>query len=82
MKTLQPEDYKHIAVWGRQLGSFHYYIKAQQERACAAGAPINAIYEKYDSRGATGVWVTVDEYTPAVRDRVNTALPGAYKCFG
>ncbi|MFK3740925.1 hypothetical protein [Massilia sp. TN1-12] len=56
-------DYKHIAVWGRRLGSMRYYIVDQQERALAAGAPINAIYNRYasDSTGPTREWVLASE---------------------
>jgi len=58
----KPADYKHVAVWGRQMGSFAYYIKRQQELAFEAGAPINAIFERYanDGSGPTGEWATAD----------------------
>lgn len=72
----KPADYKHIVAWGQKLRSFAYYIAAQQEAAFAVGAPLNAIYEKHasDGSGATGVWVTVDECHPDVRDEVNAAV--------
>jgi hypothetical protein len=57
----KPADYLHIAVWGRQLGSYGYYIADQQEKAFKARAPINAIYEKWGVAGPTGMWVTADE---------------------
>lgn len=71
----KPSDYLHIAVWGRQLGSMRYYIVDQQERAFAAGAPINAIYERSGPGGTrSGVWVTVDECVPHRRDHVNAEV--------
>lgn len=70
-----PSDYKHIAAWGRKMGSFAYYIKDQQDRAFAAGAPVNAIYEGCAPGGVrTGVWNTVDQCHPEVRDEVNAAV--------
>jgi hypothetical protein len=40
----EPKDYKHIAAWGGMLGSFQYYITREQEKAAAAGAPLDVIY--------------------------------------
>jgi hypothetical protein len=74
----KPSDYLHIAVWVRQLGSMRYYIVDQQERAFAAGAPINAIYERSEPGGTrSGVWVTVDECVPHRRD---TSTPRWKRC--
>jgi len=50
-----PSDYTAIALWGEELGSYAYYIEAEQARACAEGAPLNAIY-KHD-----GEWRTLDQ---------------------
>lgn len=40
----QPSDYKAIALWGEQLGSYPYYIKGEQRKAFDDKAPIDAIY--------------------------------------
>jgi hypothetical protein len=58
----KPSDYKHIAAWGYQLGSFLRYIEGEQEKAFAAGAPINAIFQRHatDGSGPTGEWATAD----------------------
>ena len=50
-----PSDYTCIALWGEELGSYAYYIEAEQARACAEGAPLNAIF-KHD-----GEWRTLDQ---------------------
>lgn len=50
-----PSDYTAIALWGEELGSYPYYIEGEQARACAEGAPLNAIY-KHD-----GEWRTLDQ---------------------
>lgn len=49
--------YPYLYAWDRMMGSFHYYIKENQERAEREGAPTDAIY-----RAATG-WVTTREIT-------------------
>lgn len=74
--TKNPADYKHIAVWGRILGSFEYYIVGQQAKAHAAGAPITAVYEKYDTngRGPTGEWVTADECSEEMQERIAATI--------
>lgn len=49
MKTataLKPSDYKCIAAWGKQMGSYAYYIKMQQEKCAAMQAPKGTIYFK------------------------------------
>lgn len=46
----QPHEYTCIAAWGRQSGSFDYYIKAQQEKAAKEEAPITAIYRQSDGQ--------------------------------
>lgn len=69
-KAQSPEDYLHIAAWGRQLGSHQYYIENQQKRAFETGAPVNAIYEEH----GTGRWVTVDECVPGVTTRINEVV--------
>ena len=51
----KPSEYKWIAVWGWFMGSEQYYIKAEQERAAADNAPLDAIYMNYqfpDGRSA------------------------------
>lgn len=40
----KPEDYMHIMVWGKMLGSHMNYILREQERAAEDNAPLDAIY--------------------------------------
>jgi hypothetical protein len=44
----KPSDYKAIAFWGKELGSFSSYVKSQQQEAAADNAPLNAIYKSAD----------------------------------
>lgn len=53
----QPHEYTWIEKWGLLLGSFRYYICAEQQRAAEAGAPLNAI--SYNDR--TKQWSTTDD---------------------
>jgi len=48
-----PTDYKAIALWGKQVGSYQYYIDRDQKKAAAADAPTDALYER------DGTWRTV-----------------------
>jgi hypothetical protein len=41
---MKPEQYLHILAWGRQLGSFDYFIKNEQRKAAQDKAPRTAIY--------------------------------------
>lgn len=43
-----PNEYRHIAAWGRLLGSYPYYIEQQQVKAAMEQAPIKAIYYNID----------------------------------
>lgn len=54
-QTQVPSDYTAIALWGEELGSYPYYIEGEQARACAEGAPLNAIYKH------EGEWRTLDQ---------------------
>lgn len=49
----KPSDYVAISMWGYNLGSFRYYIEAEQAKANKAGAPVDAIFER------NGEWTTV-----------------------
>jgi len=49
------EKYRHIAAWGKMLGSMPYYIKDRQKEALADNAPITAIYKR------DGKWDTFEE---------------------
>jgi len=49
----KPSEYKAIELWGKQLGSYQYYIKDQQEQALMDHAPLDALYER------DGKWTTV-----------------------
>lgn len=45
---MKPQDYKHIAAWGRMMGSYAYFIKDQQNQAAEDNAPVDAIYKRGD----------------------------------
>jgi len=61
----KPHEYVCIAAWGRRMGSFNYYITAEQKKAAADEAPITAIYER------DGVWsVAEDIRDPAHRKAI------------
>jgi len=53
--TIPPVSYKAIRLWGKQLGSFDYYIEAEQKKASRMGAPVDALYER------NNVWVCVSD---------------------
>lgn len=55
----KPNDYLDIRAWSLNMGSYEYYIKDQQAKAAADGAPVNAIYFSI----GRGRWVTADEIT-------------------
>ncbi len=58
--------YKHIQAWGESMGSFGYYIVAQQELAVKESAPLNAIYKD------AGGWRTADDiYDTSKREQIN-----------
>lgn len=54
-----PQDYKHIAAWGRFMGSYETYIKAQQELAASENAPLNSIYCNFGKDSKR--WATADQ---------------------
>lgn len=37
-------SYKHIRAWGKFMGSFEYYVRAEQRKAAADGAPLDVVY--------------------------------------
>ena len=39
----KPEDFRGIRMWGESLGSYEYYIKAEQEKAARMDAPTDAL---------------------------------------
>lgn len=51
----KPSEYRAIAMWGRQLGSYQYYIDNEQAKAARENAPIDALYER------DGKWVCVSD---------------------
>lgn len=63
--TLKPADYHGIALWGRQLGSFQYYIDGQQAKAADDKAPLDALYDRGDH------WVCVSDLKPDHEFRVD-----------
>lgn len=69
-QTRLSHEYKTIAAWGRMMGSFSYYIVAQQEKAAAANAPLDAIYER------NGEWSILGDCHPDTQARVR-AIMGA-----
>ena len=59
---MKPSDYKGIELWGKQLGSFPYYIEGQQSMAARDGAPIDALYAKHSfDDEAPAQWVCVSD---------------------
>lgn len=58
-------DYKHIAAWGRFMGSFAEYIEDEQRRAADSDAPLNAVYQNAD-----GTWETINGVTDAGVKRI------------
>lgn len=48
--------YPYIYAWGKNLGSFNYYIQEQINLAEKENAPERAIY-----RRDTGEWIIIDE---------------------
>jgi hypothetical protein len=69
----KPSDYKHIAAWGKYLGSDKWFIEDEQRKAAEQGAPINAIYAKSGPGGVpTGEWSTADTIAnPSTMDIIN-----------
>lgn len=68
--TYEPQSYRCIALWGRSMGSFPYYIADQQALAAADGAPIDAIY-----KNVAGRWVRLGEVENApLREALTTKL--------
>lgn len=55
---MKPSDYKAIAMWGKQLGSFAYYIKREQKKAAKTNAPVDSLYER------DGEWTCVSNLSP------------------
>ena len=46
-------DYRHIAAWGKMMGSFAYFVRCEQAKAARDNAPIDAVYKR------EGVWITI-----------------------
>lgn len=69
----KPSDYLAIAVWGKRLGSFIYYIRGEQERALRDNAPIDALFER------DGQWTCVSDLAPDHDFRQSYALALAAK---
>lgn len=62
-----PSDYIAIRLWGKNLGSFSYYIRTEQEKAARMGAPLDALYER------DGKWKCVSDLAPDHRFRAQYA---------
>ena len=56
-------------MWGESLGSYEYYIKAEQEKAARMDAPTDALYFKSDFENP-GSWICVSHLRPAHHFRV------------
>jgi len=56
--TARPAQYVAIRLWGAQLGSYEYYVAAEQDKAARMGAPLDALYER------NGEWVCVSDLKP------------------
>ena len=65
----KPQDYIYIRRWGAMLGSYEYYIKAQQQQAAEDDAPLNAVYQRLPPEGVRShQWATTDDISrPASR---------------
>ncbi len=59
MRTaMRASPYQAIVAWGVSLGSFGYYVEAQQAAAAKAGAPHDALFER------DGKWTCVSDLAP------------------
>lgn len=61
----KPEEYRHIAAWGKIMQSFAYYVRNEQRKAAAADAPIDAICRRGD-----GTWCTFNECRPETQQEI------------
>lgn len=57
----KPEEYEHIAAWHATSPAGPGYVEQQQAKAAAAGAPLDAIFERYTFEGPTGTWYRFSE---------------------
>jgi hypothetical protein len=69
---MKATDYRYIRLWGRKLGSYDYYITAQQEKAALENAPKDAIFKRH----GTEEWATADEKMKAELDELERRLRG------
>lgn len=66
----KPADFRHLAAWGRMLGSHPSYVREEQEAAARADAPLDAIY--YREREG---WARYSEVTePRTRAAIERML--------
>jgi len=65
-----PRDYKHIAAWGKMMGSHRYYIDQQQAMAASDNAPIDAVY--YNDRDKK--WTVIGDCNANTQARVRELL--------
>lgn len=64
LKPYSPKDYIWIDVWGKYMGSMHYYIEQQQSRASRDLAPLTAIHsstERDDDGTDKEIWHTLED---------------------
>ena len=67
---LQASDYRHISAWDRMLGSFPNYIRNEQEKALKDDAPLDAVYQDFE----TNEWVTIGDCVASTQDRIKQYL--------
>lgn len=67
-----PTGYPYIKAWGKKMGSPVVFVERQIGRAKAAGAPSEAIFERYNDDGPTGKWATVSTVVdPMLREELH-----------
>lgn len=54
----KPSDYRAIALWGNQLGSYAYYVELEQNLASRENAPLDALFQRDEK------WVCVSDLKP------------------
>lgn len=54
-------DYPAIRAWGRNMGSYGYYIDNELALARSTKAPQDAIYPRKDSEGKVKGWARIED---------------------
>ena len=71
---MEPKDYKAVRAWGHYLGSYEYFIHAEQETAFKQAAPIDALYystveQRWITKGDLATDHRFHEYMAALEER-------------